>query len=76
MDIIAQYWQLIAQPGDSRSGDYGYSEDDMKRFGAQEGFRVYKDIEKAADRNVSIRYSFRFVYDRLGLSNYEFPFKL
>ncbi|KAL5558229.1 hypothetical protein UlMin_034440 [Ulmus minor] len=55
LDIIAQYWQLIAQPGDSRSGDYGYSEDDMKRFGAQEGFRVYKDIEKAADRNVSIR---------------------
>lgn len=56
LDIIAQYWQLIARPNNSRSGDYGYSEDDMKRFGAQEGFDVYKSIENAADRNVRVRY--------------------
>ncbi|KAH9760321.1 hypothetical protein KPL70_000135 [Citrus sinensis] len=55
LDIIAQYWQLIARPNNSRSGDYGYSEDDMKRFGAQEGFDVYKSIENAADRNVRVR---------------------
>lgn len=58
LDIIAQYWQLVAQPNDPRSGDYGYSEADMERFGANQGFGVYKAIENAADRNVSIRYIF------------------
>ncbi|XP_059658254.1 uncharacterized protein LOC132304541 [Cornus florida] len=55
LDIIAQYWQLIAHPDDPRSGDYGYSKADMQKFGANEGFGVYKDIENAADRNVTIR---------------------
>ncbi|XP_015884027.3 uncharacterized protein LOC107419749 [Ziziphus jujuba] len=55
LDIIAQYWQLRAHPEDPRSGDYGYSKRDMKKFGAQEGSKVYKSIENAADRNVSIR---------------------
>ncbi|XWS26158.1 hypothetical protein CRYUN_Cryun26dG0006800 [Craigia yunnanensis] len=41
LDIIAQYWQLKAHPKDSRSGDYGYSKNDMHRFGAHQGFSVY-----------------------------------
>ncbi|CAK9146660.1 unnamed protein product [Ilex paraguariensis] len=52
---MAQYWQLIAHPDNPHSGDYGYSNDDMQRFGAIEGLGVYKAIENAADRNVNIR---------------------
>ncbi|OVA11994.1 Phospholipase D/Transphosphatidylase [Macleaya cordata] len=55
LDIIAQYWQLLSQPNDPRSGDYGYSKLDMERFGANEGFQVFKSMENAADRNVNIR---------------------
>ncbi|KAH1056567.1 hypothetical protein J1N35_034632 [Gossypium stocksii] len=55
LDIIAQYWQLKAHPEDSRSGDYGYSNDDMHRFGAHQGFSVYTALENAADRDVDIR---------------------
>ncbi|XP_021890690.1 phospholipase D Z-like [Carica papaya] len=55
LDIIAQYWQLRAHPNDPRSGDYGYSKSDMQRFGAPVGSQVYKAIDDAADRNVSIR---------------------
>ncbi|WCJ30394.1 5'-3' exonuclease PLD3 [Euphorbia peplus] len=55
LDVIAQYWQLNAHPDDPRSGDYGYSEDDMRRFGAGDGADVYRAVEDAAHRNVSIR---------------------
>lgn len=55
LDIIAQYWQLIAHPEDPRSGDYGYSNDDMLRFEANDGFEVYRALEDAADRDVNIR---------------------
>ncbi|KAL3819086.1 hypothetical protein ACJIZ3_004991 [Penstemon smallii] len=55
LDIIAQYWQLIAHPQDPRSGDYGYSKDDMLRFGANDGLEVYRELENAADRDVNIR---------------------
>ncbi|KAE8701583.1 BTB/POZ domain-containing protein NPY1-like [Hibiscus syriacus] len=55
LDIIAQYWQLKANPEDSRSGDYGYSNADMRRFGADQGFDVYTALENAADRDVDIR---------------------
>ncbi|CAI0417955.1 unnamed protein product, partial [Linum tenue] len=55
LDIIAQYWSLVASPEDPRSGDYGYSEADMQRFGAGEGAAVYKSIEDASDRDVKIR---------------------
>ncbi|KAG9455867.1 hypothetical protein H6P81_000375 [Aristolochia fimbriata] len=55
LDIVAQYWELLAQPDDPRSGDYGFSEADMERFGAREGREVYKSLEKAADRKVDIR---------------------
>ncbi|PON99234.1 Phospholipase D-like domain containing protein [Trema orientale] len=55
LDIIAQYWQLVASPEDPNSGDYGYSKKDMLRFGAEQGADVYKALEKAADHNVSIR---------------------
>ncbi|KAJ4707775.1 phospholipase D Z-like [Melia azedarach] len=55
LDVIAQYWELIAHPNDPRSGDFGYSEEDMRKFGAQEGFEVYNSLENAADRNVSVR---------------------
>ncbi|KZV37781.1 phospholipase D Z [Dorcoceras hygrometricum] len=56
LDIIAQYWQLVAHPQDPRSGDYGYSKDEMQRFGANEGFEVYKALESAADRDINIRF--------------------
>ncbi|KAI6680391.1 hypothetical protein NL676_034272 [Syzygium grande] len=55
LDVIAQYWQLNARPDDPRSGDYGYSRSDMLQFGADLGRGVYKAIEDAADRNVTIR---------------------
>ncbi|KAF8017566.1 hypothetical protein BT93_H2674 [Corymbia citriodora subsp. variegata] len=55
LDIIAQYWQLNASPDDPSSGDYGYFQSDMLRFGADLGRGVYKAIEDAADRNVTIR---------------------
>lgn len=62
LDITTQYWQLKAQPESPLSGDYGYSKDDLEKFGAQEGYGVYKALENAADRNVNIRYSFQFGY--------------
>ncbi|KAK3134224.1 hypothetical protein QOZ80_6AG0546560 [Eleusine coracana subsp. coracana] len=55
LDILAQYWQFIAQPKNPKSGDYGFSESDMTRFGADEGLRVYKALENAADRKIKIR---------------------
>ncbi|KAI4379864.1 hypothetical protein MLD38_006107 [Melastoma candidum] len=55
LDIIAQYWQLVAGPDDPRSGDYGYSPSDMLRFGADSGAHVYEALHGAANRNVSIR---------------------
>ncbi|CAB4265870.1 unnamed protein product [Prunus armeniaca] len=55
LDVIAQYWQLVAHPEDPRSGDFGYSKEDLQRFGAQEGASVYSALENAADRNVTIR---------------------
>ncbi|KAI9095741.1 hypothetical protein K1719_026301 [Acacia pycnantha] len=56
LDIIARYWQLVAFPHDSHSGDYGYSENDMRKFGVPEGATIYKAIDAAAaDHNVKIR---------------------
>ena len=55
LDIIALKWHLVASPSDPRSGDYGYSKDDMQKFGAHEGAAVYKAIDDAADRNVNVR---------------------
>lgn len=55
LDIMAQYWQFVAHPEDPRSGDYGYSKEDMKRFGANDGYKVYQALESAADRNISMR---------------------
>ncbi|KAK8505427.1 hypothetical protein V6N13_045865 [Hibiscus sabdariffa] len=55
LDIIAHYWQLKAQPRDYQSGDYGYLKDDMRRFGAHQGFSVYTALENTADRGVDIR---------------------
>ncbi|KAE8718912.1 Enoyl-CoA hydratase [Hibiscus syriacus] len=52
----AQYWQLKATPEDYRSGGYGYSNADMRRFGADQGFDVYTALENAADRDVDIRF--------------------
>lgn len=60
LDIIAQYWQLVASPKDPRSGDYGFSDKDMLRFGADQGALVYQALENAADRNVTIRSCFLF----------------
>ncbi|CAI8599541.1 unnamed protein product [Vicia faba] len=55
LDVIAQYWQLLASPDDPRTGDYGYTREQMHRFGAHEGAAVYQALDDAADRNVSIR---------------------
>ncbi|CAH2044394.1 unnamed protein product [Thlaspi arvense] len=55
LDIIAQYWQLLASPKDPRSGDFGYSDSDLQQLGAHIGSLVYKSIDNAANRNVSIR---------------------
>uniref|UniRef100_A0A1J3CT61 Phospholipase D Z n=1 Tax=Noccaea caerulescens TaxID=107243 RepID=A0A1J3CT61_NOCCA len=55
LDIIAQYWQLVANPKDPRSGDFGYSDSELQRFGAHLGSLVYKSIDNAANRNVNIR---------------------
>ncbi|KAG2241550.1 hypothetical protein Bca52824_096464 [Brassica carinata] len=55
LDIIAQYWQLLANPKDPRSGDFDYSDSDLQQFGAHLGSLVYKSIDSAANRNVSIR---------------------
>ncbi|KAI3929783.1 hypothetical protein MKX01_025951 [Papaver californicum] len=57
LDIIAQYWQFLAQPQpqNPKSGDYGYSKQDMDRFGADVGYQVFQSLENAADRNVNIR---------------------
>lgn len=55
LDIIAQYWQLVAEPQNPKSGDFGYSEAEMDRFGAIEGREVYKALEDAADRKVNMR---------------------
>ncbi|GAU27045.1 hypothetical protein TSUD_314060 [Trifolium subterraneum] len=55
LDVIAQYWQLLASPDDPRSGDYGYTQDQMQKFGAHQGAAVYQALDDAADRNVNIR---------------------
>ncbi|KAH9315180.1 hypothetical protein KI387_023807 [Taxus chinensis] len=55
LDIIAQYWELLAQPHNPKSGDYGYSAPDLERFGAPLGNALFKSLNNAADRNVSTR---------------------
>ncbi|XP_031483428.1 uncharacterized protein LOC116252932 isoform X2 [Nymphaea colorata] len=55
LDLIVQYWQLVASPENPLSGDYGYSSEEMKTFGADAGAGVYRAIEDAADRSVSVR---------------------
>ncbi|KAL1212609.1 hypothetical protein V5N11_021170 [Cardamine amara subsp. amara] len=55
LDIIAQYWQLLATPKDPHSGDFGYSDSDLQRFGAHLGSLVYNSIDNVANRNVNIR---------------------
>ncbi|OEL27793.1 Phospholipase D Z [Dichanthelium oligosanthes] len=55
LDILAQYWQFLAQPNNPKSGDYGYSDSDMKRFGADVGRQVYKALENAADRRRNVQ---------------------
>lgn len=56
LDVIAQYWQLLSQPGNPKSGDYGFSASDMERFGSGEGRAVYRALEEAAERAVDIRF--------------------
>lgn len=55
LDIVAQYWQLVAEPRNPSSGDFGYSDEEMERFGANEGRDVYRALEDAADRDVKMR---------------------
>lgn len=56
LDMTVQYWELLAEPENSKSGDYGYSEADMKKFGADVGRQVYKSLVNTADRDIGIRY--------------------
>lgn len=62
LNITAQYWELLATPNDSRSGDYGYTEAQMQQFGAYEGSDVYNAIAAAGNRNVTVRYEIRKAY--------------
>lgn len=55
LDLLAQYWQLLAQPDNPLSGDYGYSSEDMKRFGAPVGQAVYQSLDEAAERGILMR---------------------
>lgn len=55
LDMTAQYWELEAEPGNPLSGDYGFSEQEMERFGAPAGKAVYASLLAAADRGVPIR---------------------
>ncbi|KAJ4748054.1 Phospholipase D Z [Rhynchospora pubera] len=55
LDLTVQYWELLAEPNNSKSGDYGFSDADMKKFGADVGRQVYQSLVNAADRNVPIR---------------------
>ncbi|PIA36119.1 hypothetical protein AQUCO_03400198v1 [Aquilegia coerulea] len=55
LDIIALKWQLLSQPANPKSGDYGYSQANMEKFGANAGFQVYQSIQDTADRNVGVR---------------------
>lgn len=66
LDIIAQYWQLLASPNDPRSGDYGYTQHQMHKFGAHQGAALYQALDAAADRNVSIRCAFNFRLYQMG----------
>ncbi|URD72193.1 hypothetical protein MUK42_33757 [Musa troglodytarum] len=50
LDIIAQYWQLLAQSENPESGDYGFSAEEMEVFGEDEGRAVYRYLADAADR--------------------------
>ncbi|KVH88803.1 Phospholipase D/Transphosphatidylase [Cynara cardunculus var. scolymus] len=53
LELMAQYLQLIAHPNDPRSGDYGYSKENMQSFGSTESSSVYKSIEDVVDRDHS-----------------------
>jgi phospholipase D3/4 len=55
LDITAQYWELVAEPDNPLSGDYGFSAQQMEQFGAPAGQAVYASLLAAADRGVSIR---------------------
>ncbi|KAI5069170.1 hypothetical protein GOP47_0015471 [Adiantum capillus-veneris] len=55
LDLLVQYWQLVAQPHHPASGDYGYSSNEMRRFGAHVGKAVYDSLDAAAERGVDMR---------------------
>lgn len=55
LDVTAQYWELEAELRNPRSGEYGFSEQEMERFGASAGKAVYESLLAAADRGIPIR---------------------
>jgi hypothetical protein len=55
LDLLVQYWELLAQPNNSQSGDYGYSAEDMERFGTSVGQAVYRSLDAAAGRGIKMR---------------------
>lgn len=62
LDITAQYWELLAEPGNPLSGDYGFTTQQMEHFGAPVGKAVYDSLVKAANKGMPIRWaSIQFV---------------
>ena len=55
LDITAQYWELLAQPSNPESGDYGYTPEQLEAFGAPVGQAVYNSLNATAERGVPIR---------------------
>lgn len=55
LDITAQYWELLEESTNPKSGDYGFSKQMMEQFGAAEGKAVYDSLLLAADRGIPIR---------------------
>lgn len=55
LDVTAQYWELVAEPNNSNSGDYNFTPEQMVHFGAPAGKAVYDSLVAAADRGVPIR---------------------
>ncbi|KAJ7538622.1 hypothetical protein O6H91_11G057000 [Diphasiastrum complanatum] len=55
LDISSQYWQLLAQPDNPVSGDYGFGQAKMNHFGAPVGKAVFDALDAAAARGIPIR---------------------
>lgn len=55
LDITAQYWEFLEESSNPKSGDYGFSKQQMEQFGAAAGKAVHDSLLLAADRGIPIR---------------------